>query len=182
MEKLIAFHCAPALAGIKTANMVSVDNKKYPDLIKDLTNLNNQLNKRGIKLEIICHCKRKTMVMVYRPLLLEKYIKSPEIKNFLKTEGYPVNGTLNENIEFLKTRLKSDEFPHEIGAFLGYPIEDIYGFINHKNEGLLLSGGWKVYANVNEAKKKFQRFSACRCALLNRITKGHTLAQIFCAA
>ncbi len=182
MEKLIAFHCAPALAGIKTANTVSVDNKKYPDLIKELTKLNEQLNKRGIKLEVICHCKRKTLVMVYRPSLLEKYINSPEIKKLLINEGYPKNGTLNDNIEYLKTRLKNNEFPHEIGAFLGYPIEDIYGFINHKNEGLLLTGGWKVYANADEAKKKFQRFSACRCALVNRITKGHTLAQIFCAA
>ncbi len=182
MEKLIAFHCAPALAGIKTANMVAVDNKKHPDLVKDLAKLNEQLNKRGIKLEIICHCKRKTLVMVYRPSLLEKYINSPEIKKFLINEGYPKDGTLNENIEYLKTRLKNNEFPHEIGAFLGYPIEDIYGFINHKNEGLLLTGDWKVYANADEAKKKFQRFSACRCALINRITKGHTLAQIFCAA
>ena len=182
MEKIIAFHCAPALAGIKTANMVSIDNEKFPDLVQRLEHLNGQLNKRGIKLEIICNCKRKTLVMVYRPALLEKYLNTPEIKMLLAGEGYPVNGTIEDLIEFLKTRLTSDDFPHEIGAFLGYPIEDIHGFINHKNEGLLLVGDWKVYANADEAKKKFERFSACRCALVNRITKGHTLAQIFCAA
>lgn len=182
MEKLIAFHCAPALAGIKTANMVSIDNEKFPNLPERLEKLNSQLNKKGIKLEAICNCKRKTLVMVYRSTLLEKYLNTPEIKKLLADEGYPVQGTLEDHIEFLKTRLKNDDFPHEIGAFLGYPIEDIYGFINHKNEGLLLVGDWKVYANADEAKKKFERFSACRCALVNRITKGHSLAQIFCAA
>ena len=27
----------------------------------------------------------------------------------------------------------------------GYPLHDIYGFINHKHQGCLLTGEWKVY-------------------------------------
>lgn len=37
-------------------------------------------------------------------------------------------------IDHLKKRLFThDGFPHEIGAFLGYPLEDVRGFINIKD-------------------------------------------------
>ena len=41
-------------------------------------------------------------------------------------------------------RLKdADEFPHEIGLFLGYPPEDVEGFIQEPN-GQKYTGIWKV--------------------------------------
>lgn len=47
-------------------------------------------------------------------------------------------------------RLNTKNFPHEIGIFLGYPLDDVIGFIEHKPYYLV--GDWKVYQNVNEAK------------------------------
>ena len=78
--------------------------------------------------------------------------------------------------------MKNNSFPHEIGAFLGYPAQDINGFINHKDEGVLLVGEWKVYSDVEGAKKAFRRYCSCRNALVKRIDKGNSLADIFCAA
>ena len=40
------------------------------------------------------------------------------------------------------------QFPHEMGLLLGYPIEDVRGFIEHNGCGCLYSGYWKVYRNV----------------------------------
>ena len=48
-------------------------------------------------------------------------------------------------------RLNTKNFPHEIGVFLGYPLDDVIGFIEHKPYYLV--GDWKVYQNVNEAKE-----------------------------
>lgn len=45
-------------------------------------------------------------------------------------------------------------------SFLGYPLRDIYAFINHRDEGCLLIEEWKVYHNAGEAEKLFRRFKA----------------------
>ncbi|MEE1013043.1 MAG: DUF3793 family protein, partial [Clostridia bacterium] len=119
---------------------------------------------------------------VYRKKVLTAQLHRREMQTFLHSYGYPENTTLTAYLSILKERLQEDEFPHEIGVFLGYPLHDIYGFIQHPSEGCLLTGEWKVYQDAEGAEKLFARYKACRTALLRRITKGLTLAQIFCAA
>ena len=47
-------------------------------------------------------------------------------------------------------------FPHEIGLFLGYPFEDVMGFIENKGENYLCSGCWKVYSCEQDARVLLQ--------------------------
>lgn len=44
MEQTLAFRCAPALAGIKPANLISCDLAEYPSLDGELERLNEELN------------------------------------------------------------------------------------------------------------------------------------------
>lgn len=37
------------------------------------------------------------------------------------------------------------DFPHEVGFFLGYPAEDVVGFIRNKGQNFKFCGRWKVY-------------------------------------
>ena len=37
------------------------------------------------------------------------------------------------------------DFPHEIGVFLGYPLEDVVGFIRHRGKCFTCCGCWKSY-------------------------------------
>lgn len=183
LENLIAHHCGPALAGIKPANIAACYKSRIPDIHAEIEKLNNQLNCKSIYIEILCECEKRVLIMVYRKNLLEQQLNNPEMNKFLASYGYPKSGTVNTYIDFLKKRLKKImDFPHEIGVFLGYPLHDIYGFINHPDEGCLLIGEWKVYENAEAAKKLFSKYKACRKALVKRISSGLTLAQIFCAA
>ncbi|MBO5060288.1 MAG: DUF3793 family protein [Clostridia bacterium] len=182
MENIIAYHCAPALAGIKPANIVAFYKDKFPNICEEIERLNLELNCRGIYFEILCECDKRALIMVYRRKALEAALRNDEVNAFLLSHGYPEKGSINMYIEHLKKRLEKEEFPHEIGAFLGYPLHDIYGFINHKNEGCILCGEWKVYHNAEEAKKLFKRFDSCRKAVAKKVLGGQTLAQVFCAA
>lgn len=183
LERLLAYHCAPALAGIKPANIASCRKSRFGNLHSDINKLNNQLNKKDIYIEILCESDNRALIIVYRRSVLEHHLKSHNNKAFLSCYGYSENSTLADYLDMLRERLDCDNFPHEIGVFLGYPLHDIYCFINHRDEGCLLIGEWKVYHNVEEAEKKFSRFKSCRKTLLKRITEqGKTLAQIFCAA
>lgn len=125
--------------------------------------------------------------MVYRRDKLCEYLRNDDIKALLLKFGYPEEFSLDAYLDILKVRIKSGrlgngEFPHEIGAFLGYPVHDIYGFIRHKNEGCLLTGEWKVYAEPEKAQRLFCRYHKCRKTLMKRIESGKTLEQLFCTA
>ncbi|MDO4518091.1 MAG: DUF3793 family protein, partial [Bacillota bacterium] len=72
----------------------------------------------------------------------------------------------------LRQRLSNrEDFPHEIGLFLGYPPEDVKGFIDDKESDLGKACGacrncksvgyWKVYHNPEEAEKIFNRYRKC---------------------
>ena len=54
------------------------------------------------------------------------------MRKLLIDQGYSPDD-MSSCLKMLVARLNEKRFPHEIGAFLGYPIEDVEGFI--KNEG-----------------------------------------------
>lgn len=181
-ELLIAKHCSPALAGIKPGNLISVGREQFPNLYNEIQRLNSQLNRKNIYLETLCECKKRVLIFVYRKKQLSEYLLKNDIHTLLKSYGYGECKSLEDYIAKLKSRLTTAEFPHEIGAFLGYPSHDIYGFINHKDSGCLLVGEWRVYKDAECAEYLFNRYRRCRNAVLRRIDQGKTLAQIFCAS
>ena len=182
IENTIAYYCAPALAGIKPANIVAFYKDKIPDVRRLIKRLNLLLNCKDIYLDVLFECKRRVLVIVYRKKKLSHHLKDGSIRKFLSSFGYNQTNDLDEDIKILKKRINSENFPHEIGVFLGYPLHDIYGFIYHRDSGCLFTGEWKVYKNEEAAKEMFKRYSNCRRALVGRLQEGKTLAQIFRAA
>lgn len=183
LEQLLATHCAPALAGIKPANIVSCLKSCANNIYHEVQSLNEAINCKDIYVEILCECEKRVLIIAYRKHVLEQHLQTRNNRAFLLQYGYSKTGSLSDDLEILKAKLSCDKFPHEIGVFLGYPLHDIYGFIHHRDEGCLLTGEWKVYRNAEEAQKLFCRFKACKKALLRHVTEnGKSLAQVFGAA
>ena len=180
-EKLIAYYCGPSLAGIKPANIASLNKSKTKNIKNEISKFNKQLNKKDIYIDTLCECSKRILVIVYRKSVLEKHLSKNESKVFLKKFGYPEKVNVEEYIDFLKKRLTFEDFPHEIGIFLGYPVDDIYGYINNPSGKCLAVGEWKVYNDVENAKKLFCRYKNCRCGIIRRLEKGHSLERLFCA-
>lgn len=180
IEQHIAFHCAPALAGIKPASLVSCCNEKNPDIKKYIAYLNRRLNKNDIYFETMCMCSKRTLVFVYRKKILNDNIYKTENKNFLKSIGYPVELGFDSVIQHMKSRIQNhEEFPHEIGVFLGYPLTDIHDFVKHKGTNYKINGYWKVYSNPEQATKLFNSYTRCRNTLLKRMSSGKTIVDLF---
>ncbi|MBQ9519058.1 MAG: DUF3793 family protein [Firmicutes bacterium] len=178
LEKAVGLYCAPALAGIKPSNLLSYVTKNKSNTKTEIACLNTQLNRSDIYIDILCEYENRLLILVYRRKKLGGYLKRGEIADFLKKLGYSTQNSLEKNVALLSAKIsKSSEFPHEVGAFLGYPIEDIYGFINHKN--CKYSGYWKVYGNVEQAKKLFKKYDSCRNAVICRMNKGKSLTDMF---
>ena len=76
----------------------------------------------------------------------------------------------------------SKTFPHEIGVFLGYPLEDVIGFIKNSGQNSICTGCWKVYYNECEALKLFKRYKKCREVYQRLFKQGKTVLQLTVAA
>lgn len=95
------------------------------------------------------------------------------IEEFFKVQGYEevyeTTGEefLNSILTHLRERFqcaygRRKEFPHEIGVFLGYPMEDVIGFIENNDKNCLCTGYWKVYSNPERAKNLFRYYDEAR--------------------
>ena len=82
----------------------------------------------------------------------------------------------------LKRRLQArGTFPHEIGLFLGYPPEDVAGFMTHQGKHCKCVGCWKVYGDQAAAEKIFRQYKKCTETYCNRWRRGATLDQLIVA-
>ncbi len=182
LEKTIAFHCAPALVGIKPANLISCDLKQHPKLVEEICALNRSLNVRGLYFRIVCRMEGRVLMLVYRVQVLRKHLEDAQVLAFLKKAGY-AGGDMEAMILQLQKRLSaSREFPHETGVFLGYPVEDVEGFLRDGGKHCRLSGYWKVYVNEDQTRDLFKKFTLCRKTLYLLVSNGVSIVQLFQAA
>ena len=88
---------------------------------------------------------------------------------------------LAEHHEFAARFAEGGCFPHESGIFLGYPLEDVCGFIANKGNHAKLCGEWKVYGDAHAAARTFHRYTCCRQDYLDRFAVGTTLDSLIVA-
>lgn len=178
-ESVIGYHCSPVLMGMKPANLVSFSKEKMPELPEIISDYKEGLEREGIRMEIICGCRKHYLLLVYRPDMLQEYLKQEEARKLLLQDGYDIDGTLDEMLAHLKERFfHKTEFPHEIGLFLGYPIEDVKGFRKFGGSGCKMCGYWKVYDNVEQARMVFDSYDRCREFTSTQIRAGYSILQV----
>ncbi len=175
-NRILAFHTAPTLLGIKCANLVSISTDAF-DIAYQTAYFNARAKSKGLQCQVLCQCRNKTLVLVYRRPLLEARLAQPEIRHLLRQCGY-TDFSLQGSLERLAERMAySEEFPHEIGVFLGYPLEDVEGFIANRGENFKCCGCWKVYGCPESAKRTFANYEKCRIFLCNKLNQGIDMYQ-----
>ncbi len=177
-EQLLIENGAPTLANLKTASLFTV-----PAGGRDaVENWKKILAEKGVALEILREREESLLVYIYREQRLRQDLSRPEAQCILCREGYRWE-TPCEALEILKHRLKQQKgFPHEIGLFLGYPPEDVQGFIQHRGRNCKCTGCWKVYGDEEQAARQFARFKKCRDIYLQLFCGGRSLTQLTVAS
>ena len=66
----------------------------------------------------------------------------------------------------------------EVGLFLGYPPEDVAGFIEHRGQSFSYSGYWKVYTNEEATRKLFDRYTRCTREFCNKLELGMNFSEL----
>lgn len=178
LEKELVEHCAPTLAGIKSAGLFSYFYTDETLAGEELRAVNATLNERGVYVEALVWREASVLIYAYRRSHLEKELRQTGVSELLAGYGYEddrVDGCLNH----LKERVAYDScFPHEIGVFLGYPLEDVKGFIEHGGRDCKSCGLWKVYCDTAYAQHLFDKMGKCSRVYRQVFLQGRSLAQL----
>ncbi len=176
IDNVLAFHSAPTLLGVKCANLISFDRNENT-IAEYLYEFKAKLSENGLAAIQLCRCRKRTLVYIYNEKMLTAWLSMPQVQQFLSEYGYTCDMSLEQKLRRLSGRISCGSFPHEIGAFLGYPVDDIRGFISNSGKNCLLCGYWKVYENVEKARQTFQTYDRCRETLFDRLNHGMSLYQ-----
>ena len=174
LQTQLALQCAPLLMGIKMSNLLIVPNRNVLDvyeLFKDTC----------ISVELIYMSEQKTMFLLYRREELDIYLESATTKEVMELFGYRGMTPVEIRRELIRRYEKYAEgngmFPHEMGVLLGYPTEDVLGFIENKGKNYIFCGFWKVYSNPEKASRTFDNYGKCRKFLCNKLNQCNDIYQ-----
>lgn len=169
LETQLALQCAPVLAGLKISNLLNVS-KEQGRLIQSL------LGDTELSCYVLLRNGHRMFILIYNKKMLKAYLSNKRVQSFLAGEGYG-NMELEEMLQLLSQRYKlhmnkKAGFPHELGVFLGYPMEDVQGFIENNGENFLCLGYWKVYQDQQVKQELFRKFERAKEWLILLVSNG----------
>ncbi len=171
----LVLQCAPVITGLKVANLLILQNNKVEYLKKII-------GETKLFCFVLLQSECKTIILLYNKNLLQSYLSQKQVRAFLERKGYEqlnLNDILSQlqfRYEAYKTGFK--EFPHEMGLILGYPLEDVEGFIKNQGQNSLYTGYWKVYEHLPEKIHLFSEFELAKETMLRQVLNGVNIIAI----
>lgn len=175
IETQIALQCAPLISGLKVSNLliISAEDEALVRVI---------LRRSGISFFRLLRTGEKVTFLLFRKNPLEAYLKQREVETMLAEAGYAELSLGNILSTFQKRYAHymsaGGRFPHEMGLLLGYPAEDVKGFVENEGKNFLYSGYWKVYADVEEKRRLFQKFENAKETVIQLLSYGVGIQDI----
>lgn len=174
-ETQLVLQCAPLIMGLKISNMFTINNSQ-------LRRIKNLLQGSRIKLYVLCTKDEKTTVFLYNEELLARHLEKKKIREFMRHYGYhfcePEYVLFCFQRRYRSYRVGESVFPDELGILLGYPLEDVEGYIKNEGRDALYIGYWKVYDKVQAKKEIFRMYELSRETLLMLMGKGMKMSEI----
>ena len=175
VETKMALQCAPVIKGIKISNLLIVSSC-------DEAAVCVILKRTGLVHYRLLRQDNKTTFLIFRIPRLTAYLQDPDVQCILKANGYEdlsLGGILRTFQYRYQTYMNQGEgFPHEMGLLLGYPIEDVIGFIEQRGKNYLYSGYWKVYRDVTAKKRIFAQYENAKEEMILLLANGYNIRAI----
>lgn len=177
-EAMLVRHCSPTLAGLKTGNLFTCRYADAAAMRDSFRRFNRLFGKKGLRALPLQFRDGSALVYIYRRSHLVRDLQNDTAAQLLYERGYE-GDTPERYIRCLMRRLaESGEFPHEIGLFLGYPPEDVRGFIENRAGGCKLAGCWKVYGDPEAAAQLFAQYKKCTDVYRAKLAGGQSLERL----
>lgn len=175
LQYILANCAAPVLAKKKPAGLMTVWKHHLHNFDMNEYIQTGALSYRNdSSMEILLETKLYYLLFCYQEEQLVYELEN--IKNSDMLSEYTSLTKIQDKIDLLKEKMHTywangSDFPHEVGLFLGYPVWDVKGFIEHKGQQYKLCGYWKVYDDVPGAICKFEEYDWIKKCALERFYK-----------
>ena len=178
LDRYLIEYEAPTLASLKFGSMFWYDFDNVTEYWQQLRQYNLEIGKKGLVLKTLRLHNNRGLLYIYRPSRLSEVLSRPEIRAFLRKYGYR-NFSCIEAVDMLRRRVEqSADFPHEVGIFLGYPLEDVKEFIRNRGQNSICCGCWKVYHNPEAARRCFAAYKKCTSVYRQCYRRGRSISQL----
>ncbi|MCP3966745.1 MAG: DUF3793 family protein [Lentisphaerae bacterium] len=194
LEKFLRFNgrrFAPVLSGVKPSLLLHVRNSQTrPE--RRCYDLLSQHDWRigdvtGLEHLILSDNGKGLQILFFNCEAIETVLRDRRCRLFLSHFGYSREFvSVDTDLKLLADRFAEDEnFPHEIGIFLGYPLKDVAAFIYRPSATRNLPGArWRVYGRHNESLALMRLFEQAECLfdlMLREVQVGslHDLKKLF---
>lgn len=182
LEKSLIEQAAPTLAGIKPASLFPYCADSLKNAFNEIVKWDKDLSVSGIRIKVLCSCKERNRVLVYvyRVSALKKLFADDAAMDFLAGCGYD---TADRSAESMLMQLRSrvgcvSGMPHEIGVFLGYPLEDVEGFIKNNGKNHSFCGYWKAYGDPEKAMRRYTQLRKCNTVYRKLYSSGRSVMDL----
>lgn len=135
------------------------------------------LQYKKLKLREINKQNGRKQVFFYHQISLDNVLSEEANLKFLRGRGYPERYSIEDYVAFLVERLRGDDFPHEIGIFLGYPLKDVLGFVGCSSLRLVRRKGWNFFGDEEISNKRYESFLQARLCVKKLIEKRELTNQ-----
>ena len=178
LEQALIDYCSPTLAHLKTGSLFTLPCADQACLNGQVAALTGQLAHKGLVLTVLRFRRGRALLYLYRTAALAASLGDGATRSFLSACGYTDFGVAAV-LDTLRARLAArEDFPHEIGVFLGYPLSDVIAFIENEGQNCLCCGCWKVYSNECAARRTFEQYRKCKRVYLRRFREGCPLSRL----
>lgn len=180
VEKFLLFNASLVISEAKPSATITL--KKgigsiYDKWVKYGEDFLESINIKYINLR---ECENALIILAYDERILSNYIFKEKNNSFLKKLGYSNENNIDIYLEKLKNRYAEFKCPHELGVFLGYPLNDVKDFMECSSKKCLACGYWRVYNDYNTAKEIFNTYDMIKEKTVNYILKGDSTYSVFC--
>ena len=183
-ESLLVEQCAPTLAGIKPASLFRCGRQSTADVRQTVESWDHALGRLGLRIRVLKECPGTgdCMIYIYRPAWVERLLSDEKNLLFLESCCYE-SGDTDFLLKQLSGRLcLEQDYPHEIGLFLGYPLADVVGFIENRGWNYTCCGCWKSYGDPEKARAYFDLCRQCTSRYCALYAQGAPLLHLVVAA
>jgi hypothetical protein len=169
LEALLRWAAGPVIAGIKPAALIRLPRQ----LIQNAWENGGMdlCDSLGLSALILREGTAGYLVLLYRRKILARKLRAGPGVRYLDSLNYPAGSGLEGYLSFLKKRFAEPGFPHEVGIFLGYPLEDVISFSAGKPSPYGC-GYWKVYHRPEKAERTFVYMDTARLHAIKELFSG----------
>lgn len=178
IEKFLLFNSSLVIADIKPSVTVNIK-KNQGDNYKNWLEYGGEFLRRiNLNYRTLKEDDNAVILLIYKDELLKNHIFKEKNRRFLKNIGYLNIDSVDYYINFLRIRYQIYKCPHELGVFLGIPVEDVIDFMDCNKKKCLGCGYWKIYNNYDEAIKTFQKYDEVKNKTISNLIRGIPVEKI----